>query len=293
MMTALRWKSIYDKITKKPGINFKFDSISWRCNMKIMICGKGGCGKSTITALLAKALKTQGRTVLVVDADESNLCLHRLLGLPLPEILMDAMGGRQGTREKLKKGDEHSHGDDFFGNFKKIEDLPANCVTADGNLKLLVVGKIKQYGEGCACMIGGVSKAVLSHLQEASDEIILIDAEAGLEHFGRRIDANCDLILTIIEPSFESIQMAERACQIAQEAGVQAYYILNKVAEEFRAEMTANLDMNRVVATLPRSEELFLTNLQGGPIQSEFPEVKTICEFIDNYRKPVSLAVTF
>ena len=48
--------------------------------MKIMICGKGGCGKSTLTILLARALTGTGRKVLVVDADESNLCLHRLPG---------------------------------------------------------------------------------------------------------------------------------------------------------------------------------------------------------------------
>jgi CO dehydrogenase maturation factor len=40
--------------------------------MKILISGKGGCGKSTLSTLLAKALKDRGFSVLLVDGDESN-----------------------------------------------------------------------------------------------------------------------------------------------------------------------------------------------------------------------------
>ena len=43
--------------------------------MKVLICGKGGSGKSTIASLLAKDLKTKGYRVLVVNADESNYSL--------------------------------------------------------------------------------------------------------------------------------------------------------------------------------------------------------------------------
>jgi len=261
--------------------------------MKIMICGKGGSGKSTVTALLARALIQRNKTVLVVDADESNLCLHRLLGLELPEILMDAMGGRQGTREKLKKGQDHTHEDSFFSTINKITDLPADCVAASGKLKLLVIGKIKEYGEGCACMIGGVSKGVLANLREEQDEYIIIDAEAGLEHFGRRIDANCDLILSVIDPSFESIQMAGRAHQIAKEAGVQAFYVLNKVTDDFRELLTENLEKERIIGVLPQDNDLFLTSLKGEPVQAVLPEIEKICDFVTGYKKSVSLAVTF
>jgi len=261
--------------------------------MKIMICGKGGSGKSTMTALLARALTRQGKTVLVVDGDESNLCLHRLLGVELPEILMDAMGGRQGTREKLNKSRDHNHEEDFFAGMKKIEDLPADCIAADGNLKLLVIGKIKQYGEGCACMIGGVSKGVLSNLQEDKDQFIIIDAEAGLEHFGRRIDANCDLILSIIDPSFESMQMAGRARQIAKEAGVQAYYVLNKVTDDLRQMLTEKLGDDRIIGAIPQNNELFMASFNGEPLGMELDEIEKICQFITGYQKPVSLAISF
>jgi len=257
--------------------------------MKIMICGKGGCGKSTLTILLARALAETGRKVLVIDADESNLCLHRLLGAHQPEIMMDAMGGRKGTREVLKQAADHHHEDDFFKQVMTLDNLPAECLAEADGIKLLVVGKIKEFGEGCACMIGGISKAVLARLQEKDNEIVLIDAEAGLEHFGRQVDKNCDLVICVVDPNYESIQMAGRARQIAAGAGVQTYFILNKVDDEVLEAMTAGLDRHRIIAVIPRNNEIFLQNLKGQVLTAVMPQIKTACNFITSYRKPLSL----
>ena len=63
--------------------------------MKIAVCGKGGCGKSTVTSLLAKALARRGKEILVIDSDESNYGLHRQLGMKLPRDFTDYFGGKQ------------------------------------------------------------------------------------------------------------------------------------------------------------------------------------------------------
>ncbi len=259
--------------------------------MKIMICGKGGCGKSTLTVLLARVLADTGKKVLVVDADESNLCLHRLLGANQPEILMDAMGGRKGTREKLQQAADHHHEDDFFKQIMTFDNLPKECLAEVDGIKLLVVGKIKAFGEGCACMIGGISKAVLSRLQEKDDEIVIIDAEAGLEHFGRQVDKSCDLVITIVDPSFESIQMAVRTLQIAEAAGIETYFLLNKIDDDLQEEMAKALDRKRIIATIPNNKEIFVQGLKGQPLTAVIPQIESACEFIISYRKPLSLNI--
>jgi CO dehydrogenase maturation factor len=69
--------------------------------MKILVCGKGGSGKSTIAALLAKCISRQGYQVLVVDSDESNYGLHRQLGLELPSYFMEYFGGKKEMISKM------------------------------------------------------------------------------------------------------------------------------------------------------------------------------------------------
>ena len=63
--------------------------------MKLILCGKGGCGKSTLATLLARSYAAEGRQVLVVDSDESNFGLHRQLGLPLPEDFTHYFGHKK------------------------------------------------------------------------------------------------------------------------------------------------------------------------------------------------------
>jgi len=63
--------------------------------MKILICGKGGCGKSTIVALLAKEIAARRNTVLVIDSDESNIGLHSRLGMQKPDDFMNYFGGKK------------------------------------------------------------------------------------------------------------------------------------------------------------------------------------------------------
>ena len=76
--------------------------------MKIAVCGKGGCGKSTVTSLLAraclkKALARRGKEILVIDSDESNYGLHRQLGMKLPRDFTDYFGGKQNVLTKSSK----------------------------------------------------------------------------------------------------------------------------------------------------------------------------------------------
>ena len=64
--------------------------------MKIVICGKGGSGKSTVSALMAREMATRGNKVLVVDTDESNFGLYKQLGLSSPRTSWTLLAARRG-----------------------------------------------------------------------------------------------------------------------------------------------------------------------------------------------------
>ena len=68
--------------------------------MKVIVTGKGGSGKSTLCALMVRQLAKQGWRVLLVDADESNMGLHRMVGIPENPVLMDELGGKKGLKRK-------------------------------------------------------------------------------------------------------------------------------------------------------------------------------------------------
>jgi CO dehydrogenase maturation factor len=260
--------------------------------MKILVCGKGGSGKSTICALLAKTMAKAGLSVLLIDADESNFGLHRLLGASLPVNLMENMGGRRGAKEKLWSEKTETACENPFHDKMKIEDIPRSCIAEADGVKLLLMGKIESFGEGCACIIGALSKSVLAKLVEGPNSMVIIDAEAGLEHFGRRVDAACDLILGVIDPTFESLEMANKMTAMAKQADIDIFFVLNKVDAKVAAVMESRITSEKIAARLPKSEAILMDNLKGRALRADLTELDDLSRFLQAYQKPMRLNIT-
>ena len=273
--------------------------------MKIIICGKGGSGKSTVTALIAKGLQDRKFNVVLIDADESNLGLHRLMGVSAPVNIMDNLGGKKEFKKKMNSPLSGGTGELFRDNMR-IDEIPADCITQRssigssigsdigsdirGSIKLLSIGKIHTSGEGCACPMGVLSKMILSSLDLGDNDIILIDTGAGVEHFGRGIDAKCDLILSIVDPSFESFMLAEKIADMADQAEIDLFFILNKVDDNVIEAMTTSLDQERVIAKIPQNKSIFLKSLEGKELTEHLPEIDLVCSLIEK-RKRIDLTV--
>lgn len=204
--------------------------------MKICLCGKGGSGKSTVTVLLAQAFKRCGREPIVLDADESNASLFWMLGLQHPpQPLMDYVGGKKDVQQKMIARFAKGEGEPAMSiwQMKKItcSDLPPDYLSARRGIKLIASGKIHHALEGCACPMGVVTREFLKKFETARDEIMLVDMEAGIEHFGRGVEASVDGVVSVVEPSLESIALAQKVMSLTQAAGA-TYYgaVLNKIA---------------------------------------------------------------
>jgi CO dehydrogenase maturation factor len=240
--------------------------------VKISVCGKGGSGKSAIVALLAKELQTRGYHVLVVDSDESNSGLFRMLGLEHPPVpLMDAVGGKRSLQQKMvarfSSGESEPKMEVLSEDKIQLRDIPHDYIVGGNNLRLVNIGKILQSLEGCACPMGVLSREFLRKLTLEANEVVLVDMEAGVEHFGRGVETSIDTVLVAVEPSLESVELAAKVKSLAAEAGVSHIWaVLNKIGpDEIALKLKEELRKRtvEVVGLVHYDAEIFEACLEG------------------------------
>jgi CO dehydrogenase maturation factor len=243
---------------------------------KIAISGKGGTGKSVLTTLLATTLQEEGYKILIVDSDESNPGLYRMLGFNRsPRELMEFLGGPQKVAAMakalpVKTNEEPPRGTLIKENFH-LQEIPPQYLLARNGLQLASVGKITKAFEGCACPMGDALKIFLDRLVLKEKELVIVDMEAGVEHFGRGVEKYIDTVLILVEPSFESIALSAKINLLAQGSGVKNIgAVLNKVTTpeiEHRLEEELAKRNIKKWGAIPYDEQISLCCLEGRVLQ--------------------------
>lgn len=234
--------------------------------MKISVCGKGGSGKSTVVSLLAKHAEASGHEVLVVDSDESNTGLFRMLRFPKPPTpLMELVGGKKAIKERIGQPNL------LASSQITIADIPSKFICKRNGLKLVSIGKILQSLEGCACPMGVLSREFLNKLKLDEKELVIVDMEAGVEHFGRGIDDSIDMVIAVVEPSMESIAVAEKIRDLT--AGINKNFrsVLNKIStEKISSELKERLMKKsiEVAGVIPFDDAVYQACFKGHAITS-------------------------
>lgn len=245
--------------------------------MKVSVCGKGGCGKSVVATLLAYEFKRRGYRVLVVDSDESNSGLFRMLGFAEPPTpIMEMVGGKAGLKNKMRReissGKSEEKADVLSLKKVRIGDIPPQYIKQRDGLRLVNIGKILQALEGCACPMGVLSREFFAKLVLEEDEVAIVDMEAGVEHFGRGVDTSIDRVLVVVEPSLESVELAVKVKKLAEGAGVESTgAVLNKVSSNRMADRLAGeLAKNGigVIGTIYADREIFEACLEGRSLET-------------------------
>lgn len=254
--------------------------------MKLLICGKGGSGKSTISALLARAMQKRGKKVLLVDSDESNIGLYRMLGLDLSDSLLDSLGGKKGFKEKMQTtGITLGGPPQLFPGKLNLDELPDHCVAESKGIRVMSIGKIHHFGEGCACPMGRLFRMLFSSLIVEEQELVIVDTAAGVEHFGRSLDGVCDHIVCVADPSYESIMMTQKVTKLAKEAGLLVSVILNKVTPEIEDHLDTAFEQVSVIGRLQQDPSIFKHNLEGSPLNMGIPGMGSICSALESMQK--------
>lgn len=209
--------------------------------LSLAIAGKGGTGKTTLSAMFVRALRESGRTpVLAVDADPTSN-LAQALGVDSGRALAEIREQGSSPEGSPSSG---------VGRARAIEDEIHRAITESIGFDLVTMGR----GEGprCYCYVNNLLRKSLDELSGGYKAVVL-DNEAGMEHLSRRTTHNMDFLLAVVNPTMPSIRAAQRILELSRELPVEIAHralVVNRIGaepppEEIRQALAA-LDAERL-----------------------------------------------
>ncbi len=225
----------------------------------IAISGKGGTGKSTLSALIIRWLKEQEYgPILAVDAD-SNVNLNDLLGVRLEETVGS-------IREELKKSAHKLPGGMTKQEFLEYKIHASLRETRD--FDLIAMGRPE--GPGCYCYANNLLRDILKTLSD-NYKVIVIDNEAGMEHLSRRMTQKIDFLLIVSDPSARGIRAAGKISKLLAELDTRVgkkLLVLNRVKESIPDVLEKIIEEYglQLYSSIPEDNKLLQMDQSGKPI---------------------------
>lgn len=256
--------------------------------MKTLVTiGRGGTGKTSFVALMAKYFIETGETpLLLVDAD-SDQNLSEMVGVDLKEK------GKRTISELLVETFIEGGGTTVgVPPTKRIESkIWAQGMYEGEFFDLIAVGT--KWVEGCYCMPNAALKGALDSLTK-NYRYVLIDSPAGLEHLNRRITSKVGDIFDIIDPSKKSFDHVERAHRIAKEVQIafQNFYVVGgfRFPENLQSQAETELKFKYLgkVARDEKVEEHVLAGKSLLDVPSDSPAYVSVKRILEKagYKKP-------
>ena len=228
--------------------------------MRVAVAGKGGAGKTTIAATLARLAARRGRRVVVVDAD-SNPNLAVALGMErepaaavaaMPSTLVSRRLGGPALTEPVDDVLEH------------------HAALGPDGVQVLLMGMPAHADEGCLCSAHATVSALLGDLGTRAEYLTIVDMEASPEHLSRGTSRHADVLLLVTEPYFRSLEAVRRLAALADELPIpRVAVVANKVRRPSDGEAIAEfcgrhgLDL---LAEVPWDDGVVEADVRGEPL---------------------------
>jgi CO dehydrogenase maturation factor len=199
--------------------------------LRVVVTGKGGVGKTSLTALLARLMARDGYKVLALDADPQ-MNLPYALGLPREQARALVPVSQNSAYVEEKTGAKSGDG---FGLFFRLNPDVDDVVERFGvvgpdGVRVLVMGSVVQPAAGCLCPENALLASIAEAVSLREREAILMDTQAGVEHFGRALAKGFRHAIVVTDPTFNGVQVALHAARLAGDLGIPAIHlVVNRV----------------------------------------------------------------
>jgi len=239
--------------------------------MVIAVAGKGGTGKSTVAALLIRALLAQNKKpVLAVDADP-NSTLGDYLGITCSCTVADLIEQTKGLRNLPDGVSKPAH----------LEYQLQSAITETAGVDLLVMGRPE--GPDCYCMANNILRGYVQKIV-TNYPYVVIDNEAGMEHLSRKTTQNIDALLLVSDPTEVGLKTAKRIKELIERMPFlnirKRYLLVNRANADFNrigAQQTTGLNL---IGTLPYNEEVAKQQEKILTIPETMPLIQAVGEIV-------------
>jgi CO dehydrogenase maturation factor len=226
----------------------------------IAVTGKGGTGKTAVTAMLIRYLIKSAKKyrILAIDADpDANLA--DAMGVQVNKTIGDMREFMQQARYTTPPDTDKQ---------RLFESKLFEILVEEEGFDLLVMGKPE--GSGCYCFVNNLLRGIMDKTVNDYD-LTIIDTPAGLEHLSRKTIPDLDMLIVVTDESRRGLTTAERIRELAGTLDLkykELYVIVNKVTPERIAKVLENAEGAglKVIGTVPYDPNLAKFDLVGDPL---------------------------